>query len=126
MSPAAESRLDAEVADIRTSIESGDDAAAGAALTSLRTTVVELVGTNLITADRALRINRAIERLDAELAARSPATTTTVTTTTAPPPSTTAATVSTTSSTTSSTSTSTTAPELPPGQKKKDKDDDDD
>jgi hypothetical protein len=127
MSPAAETRLQTEVAAVRDAVEAGDDAGATAQLASLRTTVVELVGTNGITADRAIEINGAIARLERELAARASATTTTAApvTSVAVVTTTTAATT-TTSTTTPPTTTSTEGPptpgEGPPKGPGKDKD----
>jgi hypothetical protein len=99
MTPSAVSRLDVVVADVRSSVEAGDDEAARAHLTSLRMTVADLLVSNAITADRALVINQAIERVEHELAARAVAATTTSvapTSTTRPAPTTTTSTTSTT------------------------------
>jgi hypothetical protein len=70
MSPSAVSRLDAAVTDVRTAVEADDLDGARAQLTSLRTTVAALAVSNAITADRALAINEAITRVEAEIAAR--------------------------------------------------------
>jgi hypothetical protein len=129
MSTDAATRLQTEVAAIRDAIDSGDDAAATAQLASLRTTVVELVGTNGITPDRAIVINAAIARLEGELAGRA------ATTTTSGAPTTTASavpvvTVPSTTTTSTTTSTTTTAPASEgkgkPGKGKGDKDSKDD
>jgi hypothetical protein len=101
MTPSAVSRLDVVVADVRSSVEAGDDEAARAHLTSLRMTVADLLVSSAITADRALVINQAIERVERELAARAVA----ATTTSVAPTSTTRLAPATTTSTTSTTST---------------------
>jgi hypothetical protein len=119
MSPSAASRLQSEVAAVRDAVDSGDDATAVAQLASLRTTVVELVGTNGITPDRAIEINAAIARLEGELTARA------APSSTAPPqaPTTTVSAVPV-ATTVSSTTTSTTATTTPDGKDKPGKDKD--